>query len=87
MAGNETISYSFYLEGVRPMFLSSHFMLAAFRPVVGTELTLPGSSKLYVVVRVEPITNPSNQSNAYYVVDKRSRAAPMTLTGMDVEGL
>lgn len=91
MAGNEIISYSFYLErtnpGTSPLFLISQYMLSAFRPVKGNQLTLPGSTKIYEVVRVEPLDNPPNQSNGYYLVDIESKDAPLRLTHMDENGL
>lgn len=89
MAGNEIIPYVFYLENYigKDIYVATENMLAALRPVVGTELTFNNSNKQYKVVRVEPSTNPSNQSNAYYVVDINSKEAPLRLTGMDAEGL
>jgi len=87
MTGNEIISYSFFLEGNPPVFITSENMLSAFRPVVNTELMLPGDRRIYKVLRVDPDSNPNNQSNGYYLVDVKSKAAPMKFTGMDAKGL
>lgn len=89
MAGNEIIPYVFYLENYigKDVYVATQSMLSAFRPKVGNILTFNNSQKQYQVVRIEPTTNPSNQSNAYYVVEVGSREAPLRLTGMDAEGL
>lgn len=87
MAGNEIRSYSFFLEGNPPTFLTSEMMLTAFRPVLHSELQLPGSRRIYRVVRVDPESNPDNQSNGYYLVDTKSKDAPLKFTGMDKDGL
>lgn len=37
------------------------------RPSKGTELKLPVSSKTWVVVRVDPPSNPAGQQNTYFI--------------------
>ena len=72
--GGQIIDYSFFREKESkfdtPQLVCVHPMLQAFRPVVGSELTLPGvSNTLYRVVRVEPSDNPAgNSRNKYFLV-------------------
>ena len=71
--GGQIIDYTFFREKESkfgdPQLICVHPMLEAFRPVVGSELTIPGSSRtIYRVVRVEPTSNPADNRNKYFVV-------------------
>lgn len=70
--GGQIVVYSFFKEGNGvddPILLCTENVLEAFRPVVGSELTLSGlSNTLYRVVRVEPSNNPTDNPNKYFLV-------------------
>ncbi len=88
--GNELRAYAFYIEknGKQPtVFITTQNMLEAFRPILGTQLTLPQTRKLYQVVRIEPNSNPTGQTNEYYVVELGTPAAPLRFTSMDSFGM
>lgn len=77
--GGQIRDYQFFREKMSkfddPQLICVHPMLEAFRPVVGSELSLPGTSNtIYRCVRVEPTSNPDNNPNKYFLVIVGSKA-------------
>ena len=86
--GNEIRVQHLFKEGNgvdKPTFLKSVEMMDAFRPIIGSEMSIVGFSKLFRCVRIEPPTNPTTQSNDYFLVEVGSVADGMERLRISVD--
>lgn len=54
-------------DGKAPAFLAHVKIDEWERPRIGTQLRLPGSSKMWQVIRADPSDNPTGQKVTYFV--------------------